>query len=214
VSTQDYSTYSYSELLDIYQNIDKEAFPERYKEIQNLLAEKEEDGEVEEYFIENADWLPKLISVIQILSGVWGFLAIYEFLSPYALEQIDFAHRLLYGTMSIYFLVSIFAGFYLFQNKRFGYISSVVIQSLQVISFSISKVSYSISSLLLLEFSIEEGAILGARFNLNTVGFNISYIPDGLPSMLAVNITALFFVYALLIHHEKCSSNKPFKQDK
>ena len=207
MSTQDYSTYSYSELLDISQNIDKEAFPDKYKEIQDLLSEKESDGEIEEYFIENANWLPKLIAAIQILSGVWGAFAIYDFLAPYALEQIDIYHRVLYGAMGVYFLFSIFAGFYLFLNKSFGYISSILVQSFQVISFSVSKVSYSISSLLLLELSIESGAVFGARFNLNTVGFNISYIPDGVPFMFAVNMTALFFVYVLIIHNEKCSPN-------
>ena len=213
VSTQNYSTYSYSELLDIYQNIDKEAFPERYKEIQQLLSEKEGDGEVKEFFIENASWLPKLISAIQILCGVGGAYAIYDFLAPYALEQIDTSHRILYGTMSVYFLSSILAGFYLYLNKRSGYISSMVIQSLQVISFSISKVSYSITSWLLIEFSIEEGFILGARFSLNTIGFNMLYRTDGLPFMFAVNITALFFVCVLSIHLEKCSSSKSLKQD-
>ncbi|WP_440877111.1 hypothetical protein [Thalassotalea sp. PLHSN55] len=214
VSTQNYSTYSYSELLDVSQNIDKEAFPERYKEIQKLLSEKEPEEEIEEPFIENANWLPKLISVFQILCGVGGAYAIYDFLAPYTLDQVDTTHRILYGTMSVYFLSSIVAGFYLYLNMRAGYISSLVIQSLQVISFSISKVSYSITSWLLIEFSIEEGFILGARFDLNTIGFNILYRPDGIPFMFAVNITALFFVYVLSIHFVKSSSNKSLKQDK
>jgi hypothetical protein len=45
----DYETFSEDELIDVYENIDRENYPERFKKVMMLLGIKDPNTEVTEY---------------------------------------------------------------------------------------------------------------------------------------------------------------------
>ncbi|KGJ91953.1 hypothetical protein [Colwellia psychrerythraea] len=48
----DYESYSEDELIDVYENIDRENYPDRFKKVKSLLAIKVSNTEISEHFEE------------------------------------------------------------------------------------------------------------------------------------------------------------------
>jgi hypothetical protein len=48
----DFDTYSEDELIDVYENIDRENYPERFKKVMALLGIKDPNTEITEYIDE------------------------------------------------------------------------------------------------------------------------------------------------------------------
>lgn len=85
-SNIDYSKYSLEELIDVRENIDKEDYPERFNEINKLIAEQLLDGNQTmfkspkptgclEYAIGGLSFIPLVGVLFGIIAILWGFKA-------------------------------------------------------------------------------------------------------------------------------------------
>lgn len=152
-------------------------------------------------------WL-RIISVLEIVGGIFGLIMLlFWFLtSPFN------AYSLLLAPIPI--AVSIFgliAGYWLWTGHRFGRISSIIIQIIQIpkIFSSFVIVMFSFGFDLWVQFLVMPNGFtnLGFEFRFlsnNQLFFNVNNAPTG----LGISITALIFLVMLINHTPEISAQE------
>lgn len=111
-SNIDYTNYSLDELIDVRENIDREAYPDRFNEVNRLIAEQmlEKNQTVEQqkdsagclaYVIGGMSFIPLIGVLFGIIAIVWGFKAKHSKLKYVGLAGILFT-VILYGSLGYF----------------------------------------------------------------------------------------------------------------
>ena len=108
----DYSEYTLNELIDVRENIDRQAYPERFNEINNLITEQLiNNGEIPEqkkesagclaYVIGGMSFIPLIGVLFGIIAIAWGFKAKHTKLKVVGVAGILFT-VVIYGSLGYF----------------------------------------------------------------------------------------------------------------
>lgn len=140
------------------------------------------------------DWI-RIIAGIEIFGGIYG--AIFSIKNVFtAKEQMFF-----YILASILFVISLYAGIYLWKKTRLGLNLSIALQVFQILQFSLGSFLYLFYS----GFYIALGKA-GARFMLDFgVGSNfLFYFTKTPPELFRVNLVAVVaMIYLMVVRQNK-----------
>lgn len=111
-SNIDYSNYTLDQLIDARENIDQEAYPDRFNEVNRLIAEQMLDKHQAEghqkdsvgclaYVIGGMSFIPLIGVLFGIIAIIWGFKAKYSKLKYVGTAGILFT-VILYGSLGYF----------------------------------------------------------------------------------------------------------------
>ncbi len=132
-------------------------------------------------------WIKRLISVLQIGGGFFGFTLI---LQGFTSNELTPMFVILNVVFSLVFLFGIIAGFALIENKKLGVLLSQIYQGIQILMISSPIIVYTFSSGFMVGVSCM-GANIGAFFRLGSHYY--FYLFQDAPWGIGVNFVALFF---------------------
>ena len=200
----DYSQYTYMQLLDAQNNINAEMYPERAKQIENLLPSKKIEHEQNEKLRLEKEEKEKIENAYMTIK-VLGFLQ----LSASALILIVFAyfayHGLSFSLLSICLAVlfsalNFIAGYTTLKQQKKYYWISIFNQSLQVLSISAGKVYLNYSGIggvyATIQYSSLSGFGIGYKLDF-APGFRFAYLNESLASnVILVDVIAIAVIAA------------------
>jgi hypothetical protein len=77
-SAPDYLKYSYKELLEVHAHIDREKFPERFNEVEELISKRENDKDIHNEENSSNDQFMFGVTVGELL--VWVIVGVFAVL--------------------------------------------------------------------------------------------------------------------------------------
>ena len=192
-----YSSYSISELKESLETIDKDAYPDNYRNlIEELNSRKDEvqnqEKEQTESFIKKSENRLKILTWLQAVTAI---AFIYLGFINFNTEQQAWINIIPFG-------IAIFnglAGYYLFKRERLGFNLSIVNQILQLLTVNLGFVYFSYSGLGSLMVVIQDG--IAVKANIFSPSYNILYGSD-LGFGVGVDLLALFFLAILYSSRE------------
>ena len=192
-----YSSYSISELKESLETIDKDAYPDNYRNlIEELNSRKDEvqnqEKEQTESFIKKSENRLKILTWLQAVTAI---AFIYLGFINFNTEQQAWVNIIPFG-------IAIFnglAGYYLFKRERLGFNLSIVNQILQLLTVNLGFVYFSYSGLGSLMVVIQDG--IAVKANIFSPSYNILYGSD-LGFGVGVDLLALFFLALLYTSRE------------
>jgi len=192
-----YSSYSISELKESLETIDKDAYPDNYRNlIEELNSRKDEvqnqEKEQTESFIKKSENRLKILTWLQAVTAI---AFIYVGFINFNTEQQAWVNIIPFG-------IAIFnglAGYYLFKRERLGFNLSIVNQILQLLTVNLGFVYFSYSGLGSLMVVIQDG--IAVKANIFSPSYNILYGSD-LGFGVGIDLLALFFLALLYSSRE------------
>ena len=192
-----YSSYSISELKESLETIDKDAYPDNYRNlIEELNSRKDEvqnqEKEQTESFIKKSENRLKILTWLQAVTAI---AFIYLGFINFNTEQQAWVNIIPFG-------IAIFnglAGYYLFKRERLGFNLSIVNQILQLLTVNLGFVYFSYSGLGSLMVVIQDG--IAVKANIFSPSYNILY-GSNLGFGVGVDLLALFFLALLYSSRE------------
>ena len=192
-----YSSYSISELKESLETIDKDAYPDNYRNlIEELNSRKDEvqnqEKERTESFIKKSENRLKILTWLQAVTAI---AFIYLGFINFNTEQQAWVNIIPFG-------IAIFnglAGYYLFKRERLGFNLSIVNQILQLLTVNLGFVYFSYSGLGSLMVVIQDG--IAVKANIFSPSYNILY-GSNLGFGVGVDLLALFFLALLYSSRE------------
>lgn len=188
-----FEKYSLSELSDIYNHIDSDKYPEKYKQVESRIEELKNRVEfTSREFTIVSDRMAKWMGISQILIGI-VIVTELIYLSLSAASSFE-------GNIIASIMVSIFAssfliggGIYLFKSQKMGGWISAISMLFFTISFQISSVVYSLITGIALNVGISSFKGLFISFEFGKFILNVGK-NDGNEFLIGLNIFALVYL--------------------
>lgn len=136
----------------------------------------------------------KIISIYQILGSIYGFYGVLSLLYEIDYNTINI---LIFSPFLILYLILFIAGILLYRNDKHGKKLSIIIQSLQIIQFSILGVAF--------KFGAGIGFIIGFKNTVSKLYLNFiplyaesSWYINDKETVVLINFVPIFLIYKLV----------------
>lgn len=191
----DYENYSIKQLVQAEKYIDLEKYPNDYKELREQLEQRKDDIVAYKKNFEN-----RSIRIVKFL-GYFQLVATLSLAYTIALQHLSN-----FNTTSLLIGIALvglnaFSGWYLIHDKLLGYGLSLLNQVMQSIAIQVGGFSYQylgIGGIYL--YLTKNMNVMGAGFSARLKpGLSFLNSDFNLPTIISVNILAVFFVFVLII---------------